>query len=143
MAVYNKIQQKQMFVGKLDYDGDLLDQLTAICQKENISLGKVQAIGAVQKAKVGYYNQKTREYQLIEIDRNLEITNLCGNISLRDNKPMVHAHITLADKDGNAFGGHLVQGTIVFACEFIIHILAGPAYHRAHDENTGLPLWNI
>jgi len=143
MAVYNKTRQKQMFVGKLDYDGDLLDQLTAICQKENISLGKVQAIGAVKKAKVGYYNQKTREYQLVEIDKNLEITNLSGNISLRDNKPMVHAHITLSDKDGNAFGGHLVQGTIVFACEFIIHIFAGPAYHRAHDENTGLPLWNI
>jgi len=132
-----------MFVGKLDYDGDLLDQLTAICQKENISLGKVQAIGAVQKAKVGYYNQKIREYQLIEIDRDLEITNLSGNISLRDNKPMVHAHITLSDKDGNAFGGHLVQGTIVFACEFIIQTFAGPAHHRAHDENTGLPLWDI
>ena len=143
MAVYNKIQQKQMFVGKLDYDGDLLEQLTAVCQKENISLGKVEAIGAVQKAKIGYYNQKTREYQFTEIDKDLEITNLTGNISLRDNKPMVHAHITLADEDGHAFGGHLAQGTIVFACEFIIQAFAGPAHHRTHDENTGLPLWDI
>ena len=80
---------------------------------------------------------------VLEIDKNLEITNLIGNISLRDDEPMVHAHITLSDENGNAFGGHLVKGTIVFACEFIIYAFAGVQYHRGYDKNTGLPLWNI
>ena len=143
MAVYNRTEQKQVLIGKLDFSSDLLDELTAICQKEDIHLGKIEAIGAIQKARIGCYNQKTRKYQFNEIDKNLEITNLIGNISLRDNKPMVHAHITLVDQDGNTLGGHLAKGTIVFACEFILQTFDGPAYHRKHDENTALPLWDI
>ena len=33
---------------------------------------------------------------------------------------MVHAHVTLGDAEGRAFGGHLAAGTPVFACEFVI-----------------------
>ncbi len=143
MAVYNEVKPTRIFIGKLDYNSDLLEQLTDICQQQNIRLGKVEAIGAVQKATIGYYNQKTKEYQFRQIDKNLEITNLTGNVSLKDGKPIVHAHITLSDDKGNAFGGHLAKGTIIFACEFIIQALEGTEYHRGYDEQTGLPLWDI
>ncbi len=143
MAVYNKMQQKQIFMGKLDFSSDLLDELTALCCKEDITLGKITAIGAVQKARVGYYDQKNREYQFVEINKNLEIISLVGNISIRDGKPMVHAHIALSDRDGNAFGGHLAKGTIVFACEFTITAYNGAEHIREPDEQTGLPLWRI
>ena len=63
-------------------------------------------------------------------------------ISLRDGEPVVHAHITLSDQQTRAFGGHLAPGTIVFACEFIIHIFEGAKMERGFDEQTGLPLWN-
>ena len=56
---------------------------------------------------------------------------------------MVHAHITVADSDGKAFGGHLAPGTIVFACEFVITALNGPQLTRDHDDQTHLPLWKI
>ena len=143
MAVYNKTQQKQIFMGKLDYGSDLLEGLAAICQKEDIYLGRVEAIGAVQKARLAYYDQKEREYCFFKIDKHLEIASLLGNISIRDGKPMVHAHSTLADKDGHAYGGHLAPGTIVFACEFVITAYDGPEFVRDYDEETGLPLWRI
>ena len=56
---------------------------------------------------------------------------------------MVHAHITLADDKGQAFGGHLAPGTILFACECLIEKFDGPAFRRRNDENTGLALWDI
>lgn len=143
MAVYNRAETKNTFIGKLEHGADLLEELTNICKENDIHLGKVTALGAVQKARLGYYNQDKKEYNFFEIDKPLEITNLTGNISLRDGQPMVHAHITLSDSDGKAFGGHLAPGTIVFACEFVITVLDGPQLTRGHDEATGLPLWKM
>jgi predicted DNA-binding protein with PD1-like motif len=50
-------------------------------------------------------------------------------------------HLTLADRDGRAFGGHAAPGCVVFACELVLSELHGPSLERAHDETTGLPLW--
>ena len=107
MAVYKEIRLKRTFMGKLKFGADLLEELTAVCQEQGIRLGRVDALGAVQKARIGYYDQKVHEYHFFEIDKPMEITKLHGNISIREGKPMVHAHITLSDSDGNAFGGHL------------------------------------
>lgn len=143
MSVYHNVQPKDAYLGKLSYGMDLLEELTTVCVKEEIHLGCVEALGAVQKARLGFYNQDSREYAFFEIEKALEITNLVGNVSLRDGKPMVHAHVTLTDSDGKAYGGHLALGTVVFACEFCITKLDGPEFVRGHDEETGLPLWEI
>ena len=141
MAMCNEVKLKKSFMGKLNYGSDLLEELTKICQKQDIHLGKVQAIGAVQKARLAYYEQATKEYCPFEIDKNLEIAGLLGNVSIREQKPMIHAHITLADKKGNTYAGHLMPGTIIFACEFIIEAYEGPEHIREYDNQTGLPLW--
>ena len=143
MAIYNEIKPGKTFIGKLKFGGDLLVELTSVCEQNDIRLGRVEALGAVKKARVGFYDQQAREYNFLEIDKPLEITKLVGNISLRDGKPMVHAHITLSDSQGNAYGGHLAPGTIVFACEFILNSYDGPDHIRDYDEQTGLPLWKI
>jgi predicted DNA-binding protein with PD1-like motif len=143
MPIYNQVQLKKTIIGKLGHDKDLLEELQSVCKKENILLGKISAIGAVKKARIGFYNQATRQYNFLEINKNLEISSLTGNVSVRDDKPIVHAHIALCDCNGNAYGGHLAEGTIVFACEFVLDIYHGPQYLREHDETTGLPLWKM
>jgi len=128
-------------MGRLEHGADLLDELTAVCAENSVSLGWLNALGAVQRARLGYYDQDAREYRYFDLGRHLEIANLVGNVSLKDGKPIIHAHVTLADSDGNAFGGHLAQGTVVFACEFRIQVLDGPEFSRGFDDTTGLPLW--
>jgi hypothetical protein len=130
-----------MFIGRLSHKSDLLQEITDLCMKENITLGKVEGIGAVQKARVGYYDQSSREYRYIEYDQHLEVIKLTGNVSIKDNAPFVHAHITLSDEKGNAFGGHLAPGTIIFAFEIILQAFEGPELLRDYDKDTGLPLW--
>jgi len=143
MSIMKDITSKQLFMGKLSYGKDLIEELTRICIKENIQLGRIEALGAVQKACIGYYDQNSREYQFIDLDQHLEITNLVGNVSLKDGNPIVHAHVTLADEKGRAYGGHLAPGTIIFACEFILETFEGQAFNRGFDEETGLPLWDM
>jgi predicted DNA-binding protein with PD1-like motif len=129
-------------VGRLAQGEELLAALEKLAREHGITLGEVRALGAVSQARLGYYNQAERQYYLIEMDRPLEIVSLIGNISLKDDKPIVHAHLTLADQDGRAFGGHLAEGTLVFACEFTIqeYRSAAPLVRRL-DEPTGLFLW--
>ncbi len=142
MTEFRLVESKEIVMGKLGHGCDLLEELTNITTERCVKLGRIEAIGAVQKARIGFYNQKTRIYQYYSFDYPLEITKLSGNISLKDGKPFVHAHIILSDESGKSFGGHLASGTVVFACEFMLEAFDGPAFNRCFDEDTGLPLWS-
>jgi uncharacterized protein len=136
------MQPERTFMGRLAKGDDLLQALEKLCQEHNITLGEVRALGAVTRARVGFYNQEERKYYFLEFDQPLEILALVGNISMKDGKPMVHAHVTLADAAGRAFGGHLAEGTSVFACEFaIFEYSADQVLSRQNDPETGLMLW--
>ncbi len=144
MLRYQAIESlKGRYLGRFPRGGDILEALTNLCRREDVRLGRVEAIGAVERARIGYYDQQAQEYQFMEIDRPLEITSLVGNVSLRDGEPFVHAHITLADRDGRVYGGHLAPGTIAFACEFMVEALDGRSLERSFDDETGLFLWDL
>ena len=130
------------FMGRLAKGDDLLQALENFCQEQQITLGEVRALGAVTRARVGFYNQEERKYYFLDLEQPLEILALVGNISLKDGKPMVHAHVTLGDAAGRACGGHLAPGTMVFACEFAVHeYQAEQMLARQDDPETGLMLW--
>ncbi|MFA5183549.1 MAG: PPC domain-containing DNA-binding protein [Syntrophales bacterium] len=129
-------------MGRLAHGEDLLAGLERIAEERGITLGEVRALGAVTQARVGYYNQAERQYYFLELAQPLEIVSLIGNISVKDGKSMVHAHLTLSKADGRAFGGHLAPGTLVFACEYVLQEYEAAApFVRRMDEATGLFLW--
>jgi len=126
---------------RLPHAGDLLAELNRLCEENGITAGVFFAIGAVKCARVGFYNQSTREYRTIPLDEPLEIVSCSGNISLKEDRPFVHAHICLSDSRGAVFGGHLMPGAMIFAAEAYIQPLEGEAPVREFDSVTGLPLW--
>jgi len=136
-----KFDVDTVFMGRLEKDDDLVNELTKIVQEKDITTGIIKVIGAVQRAKIGFYNQDKHEYEYIEFDREMEIVSCIGNISLLDGEPFIHAHIVLADEDGSCYGGHLAEGTKVFASEFYIQPLKGGKLERKYEEKTQLTLW--
>ena len=82
-------------------------------------------------------------YVTVKEDRELEILSCTGNISIKEGRPFVHAHIMLADIHGATIGGHLFSDTVVFAGEIEIVELVGTPLERRHDEVTGLMLWQM
>lgn len=143
MACFRKVRPSKVVMGKCDHGGDLLEEIASLCENEEIRLGRIEGIGAVAKARLGFYDQDLRKYLYHSFDKPLEIASLTGNISMREGKPFPHVHVTLSDEEGNAFGGHLAPGTIVFACEVVIQVFESPDFVREHDEETGLPLWKL
>lgn len=135
-------QCSKIIMGRLQKGDDLLPALEKIIIEEEIQWGSLTAIGAIEKAKLAYFDQQKKEYRDFAVNYPAEITNCLGNISLKEGKPFIHAHITLADEQGTLCGGHLMQGTIVFACEFKIEQYEGDVPHRKADAETTLFLWS-
>ncbi len=131
------------FMGRIPYGEDVLDSLTGFVREKGIKKGRLQMIGAVQRAVVGFYDSRSGKYVDIVYDKSMEVLSLTGNISVKDGEPFVHAHVTLGDEQGRSFGGHLMGGTVVFAAEFIIEEFQGEDLERKHDQTTGLALWDI
>ncbi len=132
---------KRTIMGQLPFGSDLYEELTKIVRRENIRLGRISALGATTHARVAYYDQNTKTYNPIEFPGGMEILNVHGNVSVRDGEPFVHIHILLGDREGKIFGGHVLPGTILWACEVFIEEFEGQILEREQEMKTGLHLW--
>lgn len=138
----NECNTAGTLVGRVPHGADLLGYLTEVCEKSGVTLGAVSLIGAVSRAQIAYYDQEKKEYRQIgPFEEALEIVSASGNVSLKDGVPFVHLHAVFARESGECVGGHLTEGTTVFACEYTITKLDGPRLERGHDGTTGLFLW--
>lgn len=134
---------KREFLGRLPHGRDIITAVTDFCARENIMTGTFSLIGAVSSATLGTYDQKQQVYVTFQREGHLEILSGLGNISLKEGRPFVHAHVVLAEEGGATFGGHLFSETICFAGEIYIRELSGTALERTYDDSTGLMLWNM
>ena len=133
----------RVFMGRLPKGEDLLKSIEKVARDNDIKVGSVNVIGAVEKAVVSYYDQEERRYKSKPFERPLEITACMGNISLKDGDVKAHIHLVLGDRDGTTVSGHLEEGTVIFASEIVMQELIGPELHRKQDNATGLPLWDM
>ncbi|MDY6864892.1 MAG: PPC domain-containing DNA-binding protein [Halobacteriota archaeon] len=128
------------FLIRMDHDADLLDSIHGLADSQGIRLGIFTGIGALKEAEISYYDQARKEYIKNELNGPLEIANLVGNISIKEEKIFVHAHAILSERDGRTYSGHFERGKI-FACELYIRELVGEELVRSYDDTTGLFLW--
>jgi predicted DNA-binding protein with PD1-like motif len=126
---------------RLSEDEDLLEAITLRAKRARISAGFFILIGALKKAKLGFYHEE--EYKPIEISEPMEIVSCIGNISLKQEKLIVHAHIAVSNKKGEAFGGHLLPGCVVSVnAELVLIEAADLKLQRVPDEKTKLYVWD-
>lgn len=129
------------FVGRLATGSDLVEEIERFCSERSIMAAWVSVIGAVRHAAFAYYEQDDKRYLELSSETHHEIVGFIGNISLRDNRPFLHAHATFADASGATVGGHLLRGIEIFAAEVTIREMADVSLIRQPDEATGLALW--
>jgi predicted DNA-binding protein with PD1-like motif len=127
---------------RAEHNSDLVQFMTKLAEDKGITAAEFTAIGALKRAKLGFYDQKKHKYNEIMVDTPHEIASCIGNISVKNGKAFVHAHAVLADEDGTTKAGHLVEG-IVFAAEVHLRELRGTKLERKHDGETDLSLWDI
>ncbi len=139
---FRKLCVGQIFLVRVKHDSEIIKFVTELAKKNAIMTATFTAIGALKCAKLGFYDQEKHEYLETLLLAPQEIASCVGNISIRDGEPFVHAHVVLADHDGNTKAGHLLEGK-VFAAEVHLTELIGEKLVRKNDAVTGLSLWDI
>jgi hypothetical protein len=140
-AGFQELQSGRGFVGRLETGSDLVAEIESFCLEHDVLGAQVTVIGAVRRARYAYYEQDDHRYLELESNTHHEVVGFVGNISLRDDRPFLHAHATFADAAGATVGGHLLKGTEVFAAEIMIREILGVSLVRTPDEASGLALW--
>jgi uncharacterized protein len=138
---FQEVGAARGFVGRLDTGSDLVGGIESFCAEQGVVAAQVTVIGAVRQARYAYYEQNDRRYRELGSQTHHEIVGFTGNVSLKDDRPFLHAHATFADAAGATVGGHLLRGCEVFAAEVMIREMSGASLVRMPDEETGLALW--
>ena len=131
------------FLGRLPHGKDLITSIEDFCKASSIQMATFSVIGAVSSATLGAYDQKQQVYATFTQEEPHEIVSCTGNVSLLDEKPVVHAHIVLGNLEGKTIGGHVFSETIIYAAEIDLQELTGTPLERTYDDTTGLMLWKI
>ncbi len=131
-----------MVVLRIDRGEEIVSSVKKVCEKENIRLACISALGAVDHAVVGLYLVEERKYSPNSFDGEMEMTSLTGNVTTKDGAVYLHMHADFADGSGHTFGGHLNEAVISGTCEMFIQRLDGEIGRRL-DAETGLNILDL
>jgi predicted DNA-binding protein with PD1-like motif len=71
------------------------------------------------------------------VNEQVEVISLIGNVALMDGKPFVHAHVCVGTTEYQARAGHLREATVRPTLELFLTQLNGELT-REQDLSTGL-----
>ena len=121
---------------------EVIAGLTAFAKEQGLDSSHLTAIGAFERATLAYFDRERKEYQEIPIDEQVEVLTLAGDIAMKGDEPMVHAHVVVGRSDGTTRGGHLMQARVWPTLEVILSETPGHL-RRRHDEASGLALISL
>ena len=101
----------------------IIESLEKLANEANITAAHFQGIGAVNELKIGLMKPGDYDYTWNIYKEDLEITSILGNITIFEDKPVIHTHITCANENSRVIGGHLGEATCSFTAEIFIDII--------------------
>jgi predicted DNA-binding protein with PD1-like motif len=131
---------QKTFVLILDTGDEVMKMLLGFAQKEGLAAAHFTAIGAFERASIGYFDWQKKDYTRIPIAEQVEVVSLIGDLARSEkDEPKLHAHVVLGRSDGSARAGHLLEGHVRPTLE--VMLIESPAHlQRQHDKESGLAL---
>jgi uncharacterized protein len=95
--------------------------LTKFANDAGITAASLTAIGAFEKATVGWFDFENKTYKKIEVAEQCEVLSAIGDIAVGDDgKASLHVHVVLGLPDGTTRGGHLLEGKVRPTLEVVL-----------------------
>ena len=130
------------YLVRIDLNEEIMQSLKQLCEKEDIRLAQVNAIGASNHAVVGVYDLREQAYHREELNGFMEITGLTGNVTRMNGEVYLHLHGTMADQNNVIHGGHVIELTVGATCEMFVQVLPGEV-SRTREESLGINLISL
>src|SRR4051812_15248154 len=119
-ALLHEIDGLRTIALVLDQGEEAMAMLSKFALEHRLGTSHFTAIGAFSRAVVAYFEWPTRRYHNIDIDEQVEVLSLVGDIVVERDLPKVHSHVVLGKSDATAHGGHLVEGHVRPTLEIIV-----------------------
>ena len=138
---YRKFPQGHVM--RLDPGEEIVEQLTALAERENVRLGCVSALGAANDVTIGIFSTGEKQYHSRRYQGDFEISALVGSVTRMEGKPYLHLHITIGNPvTGEVHAGHLTSCTISATLELFLQVWDGQA-DRQFSDQVGLNLFRF
>ena len=105
----------------LDSGEEAVAALTTFANDAQLTTASLTAIGAFEKATVGWFDFEKKTYKKIEVGEQCEVLSAIGDLAIGDDgKASLHVHVVLGLSDGTTRGGHLLTGTVRPTLEVVL-----------------------
>ena len=117
--------------------------LTKFATDAGITAASLTAIGAFERATVGWFDFEKKTYKKIEIAEQCEVLSAIGDIAVGDDgRASLHVHVVLGLSDGTTRGGHLLEGRVRPTLEVVL--IDSPAHLRRRKKaDLGIALIDL
>jgi predicted DNA-binding protein with PD1-like motif len=121
---------------------EVMRALGRVVKEQRIAAASIAAIGAFERAVLGYFDWEIKDYRRIPVAEQVEVLSLLGDVAVADGEPTLHLHAVLGRADGSTVGGHLLEARVRPTLE--ITLIEPPAHLRKRrDPETGLALIDL
>ena len=129
---------KRIVIARIDAGEDLLLFLQKLAEEHDVKAGWFSVIGGLKKFSFGLFEHGSYHNIVKEAKRCcFELLPTFGNISIKEGRTFVHCHIIASDEEnGAAFGGHLMEGTIVYPTAEVYMQECSTQVNRIFDPQT-------
>jgi hypothetical protein len=104
---------ERTFVLILDAGDEAFAAITEFADRERLLGASLTALGAFERATVGWFDIDAKKYRDIRVDQQCELLSAIGDIAEGDDgKASLHLHVVLGLSDGSTKGGHLLEATV-------------------------------
>jgi predicted DNA-binding protein with PD1-like motif len=105
------------------YQGDeALSGLLEFAEKYHVTSAHFTAIGALNKATLGWFDPQRKMYKKIPVNGQHEVIGMSGDIALYQGKPVVHTHIVVGRPDGTTLAGHVLDAYVSPTLEVMVTV---------------------
>jgi predicted DNA-binding protein with PD1-like motif len=113
--------------------------LLAFAEKYHVTSAHFTAIGGLNGATVAWFDTQRKMFKKIPIEGQVEVASMIGDVALYRGKPVVHAHMVVANSDGTARGGHVLEAHVDPTLEVMVAV--DPiAMQKRYDPQTDITL---
>lgn len=130
------------YVVVCDPGDEAVGALQQFARSEQLEAAQVTAIGAFERATVGWFDRATSQYRRIEVDQQCELLSLVGDVAMSDDGPVPHMHVVLGLSDGTTRGGHLLEGRVFPTLEAVVTENPGHL-HKVLRPDLGIALIDL
>jgi predicted DNA-binding protein with PD1-like motif len=130
------------YVLRLHKNDEIITVLKEAAENYKINGAFFFGLGVGSSVVLGYFDVDRRTYIKKAFEGEYEFTSFSGNIAKYNGDVVIHCHVTIADKNFDAVGGHLIQATVPATCEIIIFPFTG-MLKRKRDRDTHLAVLDV